>query len=179
MTLVLRAVTDTASADYAFAERTLTALFPHEEYRDLTEWRDYVAHREAFRLLVAVVDELPMGLLSYWDFGSFLYIEHLGVAPDRQAQGVGTRLLRTFQQTVAQPIILEVELPDDEPTRRRVAFYERLGFRLWAHPYTQPPYRKGDSPIPMRLMGHGWADESRFEEVRNQIYRAVYGGQQV
>jgi GNAT superfamily N-acetyltransferase len=175
MAIELRPVVDTAGLDYLFAERTLTQLFPREEYRDLTVWRDYVARRTDFRLLVARERERPVGLLSYWDFGWFRYVEHLGVAAAEQGEGYGSRMLRAFQEASPLPIVLEVELPEDETTRRRVAFYERQGFRLWAHPYAQPPYRPGDAPVPMRLMAYGPVDESRAAEVQRRIYLEVYG----
>jgi hypothetical protein len=74
-----------------------------------------------------------------------------------------------------RPIVLEVELPETDIARRRIAFYERNGFRLWtSRNYQQPPYRQGDAPIAMRLMAWGNLPESRFEEVVRRIYREVY-----
>jgi RimJ/RimL family protein N-acetyltransferase len=134
-----------------------------------------VAHRPEFHLLVASDDTRPVGLLSYWDFSTFRYVEHFGVSPELQGRGYGSRLLQRFLRRAPLPVILEVELPVAPQACRRIAFYERQGFRLWAHPYAQPPYRVGDEPVPMQLMGLGWDDEARAEEVVMTIYRAVYG----
>jgi GNAT superfamily N-acetyltransferase len=174
ITVNFRHITDTTSADYRFAEETLTELFPREEYRDLEVWRDYVAHKPAFRLLVAHDGEQPVGLLSYWHFRWFCYVEHLGVTPARQGQGYGAMMLRVFQQATRLPIVLEVELPAAPAARRRIAFYERQGFRLSSLSYAQPPYRPGDAPVPMRLMGYGWSDETQGEAMKEVIYREVY-----
>jgi GNAT superfamily N-acetyltransferase len=183
MNLSFQPVTDPTAPAYLFAERTLQTLFPREEYRDLPVWRDYVSHRSEFHLLVAYDEARPVGLLSYWDFGTFRYVEHFGVAPEWQGRGYGSQLLQRFIQCFVQgfnqgaalPVVLEGELPTSTQARRRIAFYERQGFRLWPHVYAQPPYRRGDAPVPMSLMGYGWEDESQFEKVRDTIYQAVYG----
>ena len=72
--------------------------------------------------------------------------------------------------------MLEVELPQDEMSRRRIGFYERCGFELCHLPYLQPPYRPGDTPLPMHLMFHGTASPAPiFNTIRDTIHRHVYG----
>ena len=62
---------------------------------------------------------------------------------------------------------MEVEEPNDEMSTRRIHFYKRLEFTLHKKPYIQPPYRKGDSGLPMLLMTYGDIDmESDFEKVK-------------
>ena len=50
--------------------------------------------------------------------------------------------------------LYESAFPADEMKRRRVGFYQRLGFALNAHHYMQPPYTEGGSPVPLLLMTH-------------------------
>ena len=61
---------------------------------------------------------------------------------------------------------------------RRINFYKRQGFELWENDYKQPPYRKGESYLPMYLMIYGpltiAADYSRVKE---RIYKDLYGVQ--
>ena len=74
-----------------------------------------------------------------------------------------------------KPIVVEVEHPDDETAERRIRFYERAGFRLCPFDYSQPPYREGDAPYPMRLMGYGdIAMETRYEAIKKRLYKEVY-----
>ena len=40
-----------------------------------------------------------------------------------------------------RPMVLEVELPEDALTRRRIGFYERHGLVFNSYPYLQPPMR--------------------------------------
>ena len=67
-------------------------------------------------------------------------------------------------------------MPTEEMSKRRIGFYERLGFVLDHHVYFQPPYRKGEAFLEMRLMTHGELDlERSFERVKTIIHQNVYG----
>ena len=79
--------------------------------------------------------------------------------------------------TPPMPFVLEVEMPADDLSRRRIAFYERNGFTLWRDcAYMQPPYRPEDAPLPMLLMVKGnLSPEQDFPHVRQTIHREVYG----
>ena len=71
--------------------------------------------------------------------------------------------------------MLEVELPEDEITRRRVGFYRRHGLALNERFYQQLPLRDGDSPTPMFLMSFPCPlTDAEFVRVRREIYRHVY-----
>ena len=67
------------------------------------------------------------------------------------------------------------EMPQEEMAQRRIGFYQRNGFTLWENEYYQPPYKAGDSFLPMRLMVHGALDSQKdYEKVKQRIYRDVY-----
>ena len=181
MTITLHQLTDCQSIDYLFAETLLTTSFPCEEYRDLTEWKTYTLERTLFHNQVAKVEQggeyTPIGLICYWDFGRFIYIEHLATSPQAHNGGYGSQILRLLQQQ-NRPLILEVEEPNDEITQRRITFYQRNGFTLWQTPYLQPPYRTGDEMIPLKLMAWGNLSEAEdFEIIKQTIYREVYNVQ--
>ena len=168
----------TADAElYAFMEQLLTASFPPEEYRALEQLRLYTDTREAFHNNVILDGETPVGLFTYWDFGDFCYGEHFAIDPERRNGGYGKRALEELCRTVhPRPIVLEVEMPEEEMARRRIGFYQRQGFALWDKPYQQPPYKPGDGYLPMRLMAYGGMDpEQDFGKVCDCIYREVYG----
>jgi ribosomal protein S18 acetylase RimI-like enzyme len=173
MILTLHRITSPQSAAYTLAEQILTASFPREEYRELSEWQRLSATADRFHLTLA--REVP-ALLAYWDFDSFVYVEHLAVASNLRGKGYGSRMLQALKETTGgRPIVLEVELPEDETARRRIAFYERNGFRQWtARAYRQPPYRRGDAPIDMRLMACGPLPATAYDEVVARIYKEVY-----
>lgn len=73
------------------------------------------------------------------------------------------------------PIVLEVELPNDEMSIRRIGFYERVNYKLWKNEYSQPPYRKGDEYLPMHLMVYGDLNsEKDFDRIKYNLYKEVY-----
>jgi hypothetical protein len=70
--------------------------------------------------------------------------------------------------------VLEVEPPEDEIKKRRIAFYERCGFHLSKEEYYQPPYQEGGEPVRLMLMSYP-EPITRHDEVSAALYRDVYG----
>ncbi len=112
-----------------------------------------------------------VGLLTAWEFDGYTYVEHFAVYPDKRGNGVGSQALAAL----SNPVILEVEPPESgEMARRRIAFYERNGFRLVDYDYMQPAYSPEFSAIPMKLMIRGDLPCSVAEVVQTLLLR-VYG----
>ena len=163
-------------ADYAFVEELMHTAFPQEERRDTEQQRAYSDHHPLFCSNIVLEDGTPIGMISYWTMTDFYYIEHFAIDPARRNGGYGRRVLEAIKERLKGPIVLEVEMPNDEMSIRRIHFYKRLEFTLHHKPYMQPPYRKEDSGLPMLLMTYGNIDmESDFEKVRDTLYKEVYG----
>ncbi len=177
----------TADAQYAFVEDLLHVSFPACERRDDREQRAHTDHTEAFTAYLATEGDDAVGLLTCWEFKlpeggemvpfeRFTYVEHLAVMPSRRNSGYGAKILDLLKAKTAHPIILEVEPPQEEMSRRRIGFYKRSGFKLCLKDYLQPPYRPGDAPFPLLLMFYGTESlDPVFEPVRDTIHRFVYG----
>lgn len=174
--IALHRIRETDTPEYRFMEELLTAAFPPEEYRDLAELRELTRGREIFHNNLVCDDETPVGLVTFWDFGDFHYVEHFATLPAVRNRGCGGRVLDLLRERLPTPLVLEAELPADETARRRIAFYERQGFRVWKRDYRQPPYRPGDGFLPMHLLFRGAPEfEERFDAVRDRIHGEVYG----
>ena len=50
------------------------------------------------------------------------------------------------------PVILEIEMPVDELTKRRLKFYELAGFIRNPHKHYMPPYHENDPPLEMEIL---------------------------
>ena len=160
----------------------LTA-FPPEERRSVERMR---ALAESGRLCVAVALRSDTdadatrrfcGFITWWDFGSFFYGEHLAILPECRCGGVGGKVIDALT-AVAQGrmTVIEVELPTGDLERRRIDFYRRHGFEVADFAYTQPPYEAGFEGVPMHIMTHGGRlTAERFARVRDRIYAEVYG----
>ena len=157
-------------------EKTYTGSFPEEERRDFALVRELVEADPRFELYVLSRDGKYVGFLTGWQFDGFVYAEHFAIDPSARNGGIGAKAMRLFLALHDDPVVLEVELPEDEMSRRRIGFYERLGFTLDHHVYFQPPYRAGEKGLEMRLMAHGALDLDRsFDKVKAIIHRNVYG----
>lgn len=158
------------------AQRLYLDAFPQNERRDIDAWTALAEAGGPFRIDEWQYQGHFAGFLTYWSFPRFTYVEHFATASALRGKGMGGRWLDAFVAQTANPVVLEVEPGDTTMAQRRIAFYERHGFYLSEQSYVQPPYRKGDAPLPLRLM----TTDSAFlaahaAEVVRQIHHEVYG----
>ena len=159
----------TSQSDFSEIYRIMQASFSDDEYRPYDEQLALFEEPE-YRIYY-----MPAGFLAVWEFESFIYIEHFAVDPALRNSGTGSAMLQELVKQYQKPICLEVELPEDELTRRRIGFYERNGFVFNEYPYIQPPISKGKSPVPLRIMTYGSAiTQDTFEEMKRVLYQRVY-----
>ncbi len=164
----------TDTTEYQFMEHLLTSAFPKEEYRDLDQLRLLTSSKQIFHNNL-IYDDIPVGLVTYWELGRFCFMEHFATLPEMRNKGYGKKVLDHLQSHLHAPLVLEAEYPVEEIARRRIGFYERQNFVLWNHEYMQPPYRPEDNFLKMVLMVHGDLKEDRdFDFVRRTIYKEVY-----
>ena len=167
-----------ADAGYVFVERLWQAAFPETERRDREAQRANTDSNPVFHCVLAEnEDDVPVGFLTYWDFGTFCYVEHFATDPAMRNHGYGGQILQGGVGRVGGPLGVGGGKAEDEMSHRRVGFYERNGLRLWQEtPYIQPAYRVGGESLPMRLMTTPDLQQERnAERVICTIHRYVYG----
>ena len=176
MEIHIQRIQDVDTNEYKSMEELLTGAFPEEEYRDLSEMRDLTKNRHKFHNNLIYDGDTFIGLITYWDFGKFCYVEHFATLPEMRNRGYGKAIMEKFKRQFHLPIVLEVEPPTEDMPRRRIGFYERQGFRLWKREYMQPPYRPGGDSLPLLLMAYGDLDEQKdFAYIEKTIHKEVYG----
>lgn len=111
--------------------------FPKYERRTL-EAQSKLFGNPSYQFNVFVDKNEFVGFVLWWDFKNYQYIDHIAVAQPLRSKGYGAKILEEFINEVSKPIVLEVELPDSSINRRRIEFYERLGFKLNLHQYKVP-----------------------------------------
>lgn len=157
-------------------EETYVSSFPSCERRDFAALKALMFPGSRFIANALLRDGQYVGFITCWNFEKFLYIEHFAIDQTARNGGIGGKALRQFLNVWNLPAVLEVESPDDEMSKRRIGFYERLGFVLDTHPYQQPPYHAGEGGLDMLLMSYGAIDlQKEYEEVKNYLYECVYG----
>ena len=162
-------------------EETFDEIFPLlEEAFPVTELRVKEEQRRllqeaCYRLYGVRKNGAFAAVFATWEIDDFLYIEHFAVKEVYRNSGYGGMLLDRLLEEKGRPMVLEVEVPEDDMTRRRIGFYERHGLVYNEYPYLQPPLRKGQDLLPLRFMTKPAAiDEETYERYKNRIYRIVY-----
>ena len=157
-------------------ENTYNDSFPEAERRAFSLVRELVKDEPRFTVYTLFKDQVYAGFITAWSFGTFIYVEHFAIDASARNGGIGGESMKQFMALCDAPVVLEVEMPTEEMSTRRIGFYERLGYVLDDDVYFQPPYRQGEPLLEMRLMPYGAIDlKQSFEEVKNCIHRYVYG----
>lgn len=175
----LRFVTVSSADDplWDFVERVFVEAFPPDERREFHLQRKLAAHEPRFTQCVVFDEQRPVAILSYWMLECGNYFEHIATAAEARGGGLGAAIIEHLLKTVSPSWFGEVELPGDELCRRRIAFYERLGFVGYPSlAYVQPAYGNGKSPIPMMIMSVGdlRIDEPTLAQIVNEMSGTVY-----
>ena len=83
---------------------------------------------------------LLIGLMFFWEWDSYRYLEHLAVNPNLRGHGYGSMLIKYLRDS-DHTIILEIDPLNNELSVRRLQFYERSGFTLTPYRFVHLPYR--------------------------------------
>lgn len=174
-------ITTLSQAHYPSFLALYEEAFPEAQrrpYDNVAAFAEFAAMRPKFHALEAVEDGEFKGFLTYWRFNGFTYIEHLAVKADCRGKGIGTALVEHLIKTVSPNLLVEVEPPLTNEARRRIAFYQGLGFTLNNHfMYTQPAYTRFGENVSMRLMTHGDVtvnDYGDLKELLAEVYNKAY-----
>ncbi|MDB8553649.1 GNAT family N-acetyltransferase [Turicibacter sanguinis] len=150
--------------------------FPQEEMRNY-EGQKALLERDDYFIKTYMHEDEVAGFCAYYKFDNFIYIEHLACNPEVRGLGIGTKLV---QQVIAEDenrvVILEVEPPVDELTKRRVRFYEKLGFKLNPHYHFQPSLNEGMEGVELKIMSSNTelSEEAQIK-FRRVLNEKVYG----
>ena len=137
--------------DLEAIKRIYFEAFPPEEQRP---WH-LLLQSDGKPEFKAIYDgETLAGMVTYWNFDTFVYIEHLAIDPSLRGSGLGAQTLAYLRQELALPLLLEVEppCPENSMAARRIGFYRRNGFEILPYDYIQPPYSPGLPSVPLLLM---------------------------
>jgi hypothetical protein len=142
--------------------------FPPEERRDEFQLRKIATVPEMNFSAILNKQEL-LGFIIFWDFGTFRFVEHFAIFPRFRGKNTGANALNLLINNESK-LLLETEKPFDEVSERRIKFYTRNGFHILKIDYSQPPYRKGESLLPMYLL----SDSQNWDEYELKMAVKVF-----
>ncbi len=149
----MRRIEITSSGDERFEEfrRLYGTSFPIFEKRT-EDQQEYAFGCSQYHLAEYWEGSTFIGFISYWEFDSLIYIEHLAIDTTLRGKGYGSQMLDSFLASTSKTIILEIDPVVDEISRARLRFYERCGFRHNGYQHRHPAYREGYQPHPLVVL---------------------------
>ena len=130
----------------------MTTAFPYEERRDYFDQKECLKSSR-FKFLEIYDDDTAVGFIGLWVFESFVFIEHIAIDENKRGGGYGTKAIELVKKSYNLPLILEAEAPETETQKKRIAFYEKLGFKVNNFDYTQPSYHGGEG-VPLLILSY-------------------------
>ncbi len=116
-----------------------------------------------------------LSFMAIWQLETSHFIEHLAVSPLSRGGGVGGKVMKAMMDKSEKPVLLEVEHPENDIAKKRIQFYERLGFHLNTHEYVQPPIQEGEEPLPLHIMSYPHPiKEEDFSYFKDDIFTQLY-----
>lgn len=176
----LESLENTKHKDYA--KELYEKSFPEDERRDFCINFELIKEKnfDFFIITNSSNNFKPIGIISIWYFKHYIYIEHFAIDRNKRLKGYGRNIIKTIIETIKLPIIIEVEPPNNDISKKRVEFYTRLEFILLDHPYLQPPYSKERNSIRLNLMIYNnnllaiKPIDKIIEEIHNVVYSINY-----
>lgn len=127
------------------------------------------------KYLLEMDQGVPTGTVIWCRFPEFIFFEYLAVTPEARGQGLGGKLIKSVIDRENCPAVLEVEEPHTELDRRRIIFYEHLGFHLNEEGYEAPPFSLDQPPVYLRVMTYPYkVDVNLFGKIKDIILKNLY-----
>lgn len=141
--LTIERITATDSPWFPDVDALYENAFPRHEKRE-PEAKTRALNASNYTLQAWFDGEQFIGMIGAWSFAQYTYIEHLAVNGQLRAQGYGNRMLKQFLQM--HPLtILEIDPLTTDIARKRLRFYQSLGFHENAFVHAHPSYHE-DTP---------------------------------
>ena len=138
--LKMRPVDGTLPALLARVDALYETAFPLHEKRSLKA-KNRALQAVNYQLQAWFEEAQFVGLIGVWHFEGYGYIEHLAVDDALRGQGYGKRMLRQFLEQ--SPLtVLEIDPLTSDIARKRLCFYQSLGFKINHYPHFHPSYHE-------------------------------------
>lgn len=144
-------------------------LRPYDKMKDLFEKKEFIVY-------IYQNDNRIIGGMITWEFDDYIFLENFAVDSSLRGQGIGGQILSDIKAIYdGRLIVLEVEPPVDELTKRRINFYQRHQWVLNDYHYIQPKLREDADDVHLMFMSYPKTlSYQQCENIKNEITRKVY-----
>lgn len=127
-----------------------------------------------YHLNVYRKNESLIGFISYWDFNTYLYIEHFAIHNRHRGKEYGHTLLKEFVQEGNKIVILEIDPVVDEISAARFRFYQKCNFYENPYNHIHPPYREEFPGHALRILTTGRTiTDDEYQRFRSELKECV------
>ena len=145
-------ITDTQHEMYKKAMVLYADSFPPHEQREAKSQAAILGDDE-YHFALAYDDDSFVGEALYWEWASYIYVEHLCILPEMRNKAYGGKVLELLAAK-NKKVILEIDPPVDDISVRRRGFYERSGFVENSYAHVHPPYHRGNKGHELVVMSY-------------------------
>jgi len=158
---------------YKTFHKIYSVSFPVHEQRN--EQQQISAFgKENYYLIIKTEGEKLLSFIAYWDFDDYVYIEHLAVNPQYRGANIGSNTLNSFAEIIGKTILLEIDPIIDDVSRKRLHFYEKLGYVLNPYEHSHPAYDINFKPHRLLVLSHGKGiDETQYLRFHKNLSEVV------
>lgn len=152
----------------------MESAFPKEERRTF-DGQKKLLKNQYYHLLVRKDNDEITAFFAYWDLPHILFGEHFTVSDSLRNKGIGGIMLNKLKAQSEKPFVLEVELPENDISKRRISFYKRHNLVLNHYEYYLPPQQDGCDKVPLLIMSSNKSlDNKEFSLAEYELYHYVY-----
>lgn len=149
--------------------KIMSDSFPASEIRSY-DMQKALLDRNDYRIKTYKQEGAILGFCAYYQFEEFFFIEHLACTSQSRGLGIGSKLVKeVLEEANWRLVLLEVEIPHSENEKRRVQFYERLGFYLNPHYHYLPPLNEFTPGMELKIMSFS----RMLTEEEQRFYRRI------
>lgn len=128
----------------------------------------------SYNLLIKTDNDTLVSFISYWDFAEYVYIEHLAVNAQMRGMNEGSKMLNDFAKIIGKMILLEIDPPINEIAKKRLSFYERLGYKTNPYKHLHPPYNKDYPPHELVVLSlNKEISQNQYNQFYNDLANVV------
>ena len=169
-------IKNTEDAAFAAVWEIYEYSFPRHEKRTL-ERQAEILKDERYHLEYYTDGGKLVGFIGYWEIDDYLYIEHYAMAREARGGGYGTAILKDFlDKAEGRTVILEIDLPEDDVSRRRLRFYRNLGFEENPYRHVCPVYQEEAPEAVLEILS--WperVDQAFYDRFDADLHKIVMG----
>lgn len=170
--MYFKRIFDEKDNNYQKAYDLYVSSFPINKRRSDVE-QICILKKETYHFNLIMENGELIGIMLYWDLDDMIYLEHFAILKCLRCSEKESKALELLKSLNKQ-IILEIENPVDDITKRRYEFYEKNGFILNDVHHIQAKYHLGDEDVLLKILSFpGTVDKIKYLNFYNYMTKEI------